>query len=578
MSKRAYEEISWDHDSGLDDNAFEFFLDPSFLENGLVSQCDSFFTRMFEPVQSQISLKHPDQSLAHHEDDNPDENQLFVVVDSPPTKRPKLIDSPQSFTDAVFEVAEEPAVPMLVSNNQNQQPGLSHERMNHSNNNHSPSQIYYNNNNTSGTMAAVHNSTALSNNNNNVIFNNTNVNPVNQNKRRRRDSAEDAEAKYNAILNDANCSLTNMLSSIETVVAQIHTQRGIQTQEVVVASPEVETMNLSLSLCEDTPLPPVWYCDRPFPRLSVQVVNAQTGLAATNLNAEVCVRIVNGFGGDSTDQAYGNLAARSYQICKQSGRANIIGLRFSAVSSKQGGHFRIILSVHKTDPSTATTTTTPMLTSSSSPMSSCESYSPILLAQNQTSDARNGAAVGMPGGGDNGNGDENNAIGVGRGDGSERSQALCEWTSDPIQVLSYRLYHAPKVPTNQLQGEDSIGKMKGIGAQYAQRLKAVGIATVQDLANVDIEGMGRTSCEALLQRIRKDRGALTLAKLANYINQAREIVARSHDARPNTAPNPNNNKASVRASHSKSNPSLAVMDEGSLVELLHHHTQQQPVT
>jgi hypothetical protein len=96
-----------------------------------------------------------------------------------------------------------------------------------------------------------------------------------------------------------------------------------------------------------------------------------------------------------------------------------------------------------------------------------------------------------------------------------------------IQVLSYRLYHAPKVPYESLRPDDSISKMKGIGSLYAKRLQALGIERVSQLAAIDINTMGEQGIKALLGTIRKDRGALTPAKLTDYIQQARNIVARS---------------------------------------------------
>jgi len=101
--------------------------------------------------------------------------------------------------------------------------------------------------------------------------------------------------------------------------------------------------------------------------------------------------------------------------------------------------------------------------------------------------------------------------------------------SSKIQVLSYRLFHAPKVDFSKLQAHDPLTKVKGIGSLYAKRFAAIGIVTVQELAALEVDSLQNASAESkkLLENLRKDRGALTLSKLNDYIAQAREIVARS---------------------------------------------------
>jgi predicted flap endonuclease-1-like 5' DNA nuclease len=99
-------------------------------------------------------------------------------------------------------------------------------------------------------------------------------------------------------------------------------------------------------------------------------------------------------------------------------------------------------------------------------------------------------------------------------------------TTDPIQVLSYRLYHAPKVSFDQLKPDDSVSKMKGIGSQYAKRFQALGIEKVSQLAALDLSTLSELDTRNLLGNLRKDRGTMTLAKLTEYIQQAAEIVSR----------------------------------------------------
>jgi hypothetical protein len=104
-----------------------------------------------------------------------------------------------------------------------------------------------------------------------------------------------------------------------------------------------------------------------------------------------------------------------------------------------------------------------------------------------------------------------------------------------IQVLSYRLYHAPKVPFESLRPDDSVSKIKGIGSLYAKRLQALGIERVSQLAAIDVNTIGEPGIKLLLGTIRKDRGAMTMARLTDYIQQARTIVARSPGFGPQVA-------------------------------------------
>eukprot|EP00299_Pterocystis_sp_00344_P006766 c1880_g1_i1.p1 GENE.c1880_g1_i1~~c1880_g1_i1.p1 ORF type:complete len:534 (+),score=76.95 c1880_g1_i1:125-1726(+) len=104
-----------------------------------------------------------------------------------------------------------------------------------------------------------------------------------------------------------------------------------------------------------------------------------------------------------------------------------------------------------------------------------------------------------------------------------------------IQVLSYRLYHAPKVPFESLRPDDSVSKIKGIGSLYAKRLQALGIERVSQLAAIDVNTIGESGVKLLLGTIRKDRGAMTMTRLTDYIQQARTIVARSPAYAPQVA-------------------------------------------
>lgn len=98
--------------------------------------------------------------------------------------------------------------------------------------------------------------------------------------------------------------------------------------------------------------------------------------------------------------------------------------------------------------------------------------------------------------------------------------------SPRLQVLSYRLYHAPKVCQEKLRPNDSVSKMKGIGSQYAKRLADLGIRRIDELACIDIDELGPNGCNQLMSRLRRDRGALTLQRFVTYVKQARTICDR----------------------------------------------------
>jgi predicted metallopeptidase len=99
--------------------------------------------------------------------------------------------------------------------------------------------------------------------------------------------------------------------------------------------------------------------------------------------------------------------------------------------------------------------------------------------------------------------------------------------TEKIQVLSYRLYHAPKVAFENLRPDDSVSKMRGIGSLYAKRFQSLGIERVSQLAAINVNTLGEEGIKRLLGNLRKDRGAMTLSKLNEYIQQARDIISRS---------------------------------------------------
>jgi len=198
----------------------------------------------------------------------------------------------------------------------------------------------------------------------------------------------------------------------------------------------------------------LWYADRPFPRFNIAVVdpaNPDQPISSIS-NWKLSLRVIDGHGNDASSKIYSQVLNHAYPVTN--GVAPIAGLRFKAVSSKSGGHFKVIIS----------------------------------------------------------------AI--------NNSHKAAQWVSGKIQVLSYRLYHAQKVPFKDLKASDNIGKMKGIGTLYAKRFASLGFRSVADLASLEVELLSSQEKTALLAALRKDRGAMTLPKLAEYVQQARDIMAR----------------------------------------------------
>lgn len=215
----------------------------------------------------------------------------------------------------------------------------------------------------------------------------------------------------------------------------------------------------SLELVITTPVEPVWYAERPFPTFSVQITDKVTKTRVDYLSGwRATVTMVDGFGKDATEKLSGSGQHPGHSFPFVNGVAHIAGLRFRGVSSKCGGHFRLIVSVSQAD-------------------SNHLIMAPVL--------------------------------------------------SSPVQVLSYRLFHAPKVSFDQLLPDDSLSKMKGIGSLYAKRFQSLGIERIAQLAAIDINTIGESGLKGLIGNLRKDRGAMTVAKLAEYVQQARDICARA---------------------------------------------------
>lgn len=219
-------------------------------------------------------------------------------------------------------------------------------------------------------------------------------------------------------------------------------------------SPQAEDLQLRVaSKIED-----VWYADRPFPAFNVEICDANTSQVLTRVHGwQLKVTLVDGYGRDAMDALGGQSASHGFKYTLTGGRATITGLRFTAVSSKRGGHFQLAVSVVSPD-------------DAKSVVETCY--------------------------------------------------------ASRVQVLSYRLYHSPKVALDRLSPSDSLSKVRGIGSLYAKRFANMGIHTVGELAEVDVQSMDDTTQKTILEALRRDRGAMTLAKLENYVLQARTILGR----------------------------------------------------
>lgn len=251
--------------------------------------------------------------------------------------------------------------------------------------------------------------------------------------------------------------------SAAAAAAAVAAAAGAPSPERLSDGNKTPTLSLKLS----TTMESLWYAERPFPAFTLELCDTATGTRVPADNVVINVGLRDGFGKDAPEKL--SEAVRDHSFVMHNGTVTINSIRFRGVSSKAGGHFRLVISV-KNDAATA-------------------------------------AAVAAAGAG-------------------THHKAAAPFVSDKIQVLSYRLYHAPKVDNSKLRPEDAVSKMKGIGNQYAKRLSSLGIQRIDQLAAIDIDRLGADGTAELLQCLRKERGALTQAKLAQYIKQAADICSR----------------------------------------------------
>jgi hypothetical protein len=102
--------------------------------------------------------------------------------------------------------------------------------------------------------------------------------------------------------------------------------------------------------------------------------------------------------------------------------------------------------------------------------------------------------------------------------------------SPAITILSTRLFHNPKASFDRLLPSHPLYMMPGIGRLYSQRFGSMGISTIQQLASIVVSAMSEDDQRDMMEKLRKDKGTMTRAKLEEYVNQAREICKRETSA------------------------------------------------
>eukprot|EP00298_Acanthocystis_sp_HF-20_P014886 c20941_g1_i1.p1 GENE.c20941_g1_i1~~c20941_g1_i1.p1 ORF type:complete len:400 (-),score=147.41 c20941_g1_i1:79-1278(-) len=226
-----------------------------------------------------------------------------------------------------------------------------------------------------------------------------------------------------------------------------------------------------------------WFTRKQFPSFEVTVVNSLTSQVFTETNEwNVIVSLVSGHGGSANDvitttsvaqsSAQGHKGGHGSNIPSGgpislpliNGHVNVSGIRFLSVSSRNGDYFAFDISLQKS---------------------------------------------------------------AGKTKKSEIDQVLSKvptWRSHNILIRSERLVSETKVESVlQLSPEDILTKVPGIGKTYAQKFASLGITTVRDLASVDTPKSNFTFVQ-LLEKVKKDRGALTEDKLTLLLKEAKIVV------------------------------------------------------
>jgi len=199
-----------------------------------------------------------------------------------------------------------------------------------------------------------------------------------------------------------------------------------------------------------------WYTKRPMPDFEVKLVRPDGRLYTDTAGWHLTVRLVTGHGiyddtGSLLRGPGGSAEDSALVFPIVAGRAVLSGLRFQAVSSKNGKTFSLEF--------------------------------------------------------------------------SSRGHKTAASKSVPIVVLSERLKNERKAADMcDLRPNDDIARVPSLGKAYCQRLNSLGFRTVADLATIPVSPADRQVRLELLNKLRKDRGALTEAKLMTLVREAHKVV------------------------------------------------------
>jgi hypothetical protein len=194
-----------------------------------------------------------------------------------------------------------------------------------------------------------------------------------------------------------------------------------------------------------------WYTKRSLTPFQVHLVDSAGDLYTKTDGYILCVHLLSGHG-VQVDHYLANAEALQFPFVD--GIADVAGLRFLAVSSRNGGHFRFQFTTKGNIPV--------------------------------------------------------NAL-----------------NSEELHVLSERLKNEHKAESIlDLGPDDPLVRVPGIGKKYAAKLSEQGLVTVRDLADIDSSPSARGKRLDILNSVRKDRGALTEAKLVELLRDARTVVKR----------------------------------------------------
>lgn len=107
------------------------------------------------------------------------------------------------------------------------------------------------------------------------------------------------------------------------------------------------------------------------------------------------------------------------------------------------------------------------------------------------------------------------------------SRATLPCRSPQIVIRCNRMKSDAKAESeSELLPDDDILRIPGMGKAYRKRWKELNFHTIRDLSQIEISAQSRTVRKSLLEKLRKDRGALTEDRLSKILSLARRVVAR----------------------------------------------------